>query len=837
MSSSIHNALAELFETYRLVFWYAPESVMQEEREGLSIPGVEILEVEGNEFALKKRALLEAPQQKFLFYAPYEAPDDRDNWLLDVELRGHRFQTDPASLRLQRLQLSYAFKPWMERHLRFFSNKERVERFERLLDPKRDRETEEGLNQKLLAAVFRRSEGALPDLLLAYGGMVTTGKGLRETEHQLQDYGLYDYFWGQVQQHYGYDASKPTAYGFFLELFKGQSPLFPETPGAHEGAILLHQWQDRQSAQEVLSKLSQRIAQDVALEERARQAELKSLLGDRYFEAVEQEVIRRLAEASTGDDLSLKQFRRYHEDRKPAYWYGQYQTFYEAMDHGLKLREQVAQLLEALPGDMALESGPDFYTQTGYEVDQAYRQFIGAYNRLSNNTTLQGLYQRVNQAYIEDWLPRFGRWWQERLEAGSWKNFPVRHLQRRFYEDVIAQMLHHNKRVFVIISDALRYECAQALYARLNNHKRYQARLDYRITSLPSYTQLGMAALLPHHQLRIKEGSDTVLADERSTQGLDNRRAILEAHYGPRATAMMARDMMNKSKEEGRELIKNYDLVYLYHDQIDHTGDQKTSEGQVFEAVDIALEELEKFIGKIYGLNGYNIFLTSDHGFLYQDKEVAEGDFSPDELQGDVWKRNRRYILGAGLQGSRALMHWKGDDFNLNPDMDILIPNGHQRLRVQGAGSRYVHGGASLPEIVTPVLHVRVVKEDTVTPVEVSLIQGSQTISGGILQVRFFQVEPVSESRTPRTLRAWLQAPDGTILSDRFEHKFDMTEPVARQREVAHTFNLLSETADKYNQQEVGLVAEEPIRDTGQGAWRHYRSLTYRIMIFMERDF
>ena len=55
-----------------------------------------------------------------------------------------------------------------------------------------------------------------------------------------------------------------------------------------------------------------------------------------------------------------------------------------------------------------------------------------------------------------------------------------------------------DKRVFVIISDALRFEIANELGAIINNEKRFKAEVSTQLGVLPSYTQLGMAALLPH---------------------------------------------------------------------------------------------------------------------------------------------------------------------------------------------------------------------------------------------------------------------------------------------------------------------------------------------------
>ena len=72
---------------------------------------------------------------------------------------------------------------------------------------------------------------------------------------------------------------------------------------------------------------------------------------------------------------------------------------------------------------------------------------------------------------------------------------------------------------FVIISDALRFESAAELRELILQEDRYTATLNAVLGSLPSYTQLGMASLLPHATLTFEEQSDIVYADGISTQG------------------------------------------------------------------------------------------------------------------------------------------------------------------------------------------------------------------------------------------------------------------------------------------------------------------------------
>lgn len=84
--NKIGQALERLFQRHRIVFWYDAKQELRHEYEALSLPDVQKIELEDNEFGVKHRVLKEEPDQKFLLYHEGKQPDDLDNWLLDVLL-------------------------------------------------------------------------------------------------------------------------------------------------------------------------------------------------------------------------------------------------------------------------------------------------------------------------------------------------------------------------------------------------------------------------------------------------------------------------------------------------------------------------------------------------------------------------------------------------------------------------------------------------------------------------------------------------------------------------------------------------------------------------------
>ena len=85
-NAKIQQALGNLFDKQRIVFWYDTRREFRADFEALSLPDVEKIELANNEFGVKYRVLREQPEQKFLLFTDGPEPEYLANWLLDVQL-------------------------------------------------------------------------------------------------------------------------------------------------------------------------------------------------------------------------------------------------------------------------------------------------------------------------------------------------------------------------------------------------------------------------------------------------------------------------------------------------------------------------------------------------------------------------------------------------------------------------------------------------------------------------------------------------------------------------------------------------------------------------------
>jgi uncharacterized protein (TIGR02687 family) len=484
----------------------------------------------------------------------------------------------------------------------------------------------------------------------------------------------------------------------------------------------------------------------------------------------------------------------------------------------------------------SLAEGFHRYSTTWFRLDQNYRRFIFHYQKSGQTTLFGHLFERVENLYVNNFLLKLNDAWQEQVNKITNWEVPGVDRQIDFYRDQAAAFRRRDQKVCVIISDAMRYEVAEECLSRIRGLDRFDAELKPMLGVLPSYTQLGMAALLTNVGLRIAEDDSTLVFDGDQPTGSGYREKMLaKGRDGDRVATVRSEDLMNLKSDEAKEFFRDHDVIYVYHNQIDVIGDKLATEDRLADAVEDAIQEIVAMVRKLTSANASNVLITADHGFIYQHRALEESDFSVAEVQGDVLARNRRFVLGKDLPATQGMKKFTAADLGLAGDMDILIPNSINRLRVKGAGSRFVHGGASLQEIVVPVIRVGKGRESDVRQVDVQIISsGKSLITSGQLAVMFYQAQPVTDKLQPRHLRAGIYAADGVLISDTHELAFAFMSDNTRERELPRKF-LLSRKADQYNNQDVFLRLDERVGKTSH--FQEYASQRFQLRRGIATDF
>jgi uncharacterized protein (TIGR02687 family) len=826
-NSAVRPHLERWFEKHPVVFWHDPDGQYAADLDDLNLPGVQTIRVANDEYSIKHRLLREKSASKFLVYRSGQVPTGVGNWLLDLELAYGVFTADRTALITQDLGLTGdGMDEVIRAHENFFNAAKRVDSLKALLHPDDDAKK---LQAKLSAVVLGQKEHSLLEVTRTL--LTENAKELHAKYDALADYGLADFYWRGVASIYGYESTSPSIDDLVLWIFRVAIDGFKsDRPGGlHNIQLDFASLRNDRRSQAALAALAKRAARDLGYASTIEDASFRDLVTVDLFEEVDKKIISDLAQAVAKQAVTAREVADVVRARQSSVWIDGYRQLYTAIASASELLAAIGSLNLVV---QSFDDGLERYRREWFRIDQLYRQFVYATRTAEYPKPLEALRDQVEKRYANKFVYALGNAWQQQVDqVDRWRSSVLRS-QTSFYASYVAPLVRDgDKKAVVIISDALRYEIADELGSRIRQEDRFDAALDAVLGVLPSYTQLGMAALLPHSTLRHSADAKTVLADGQPTNNTASRGKILQGVGG---AAIQAEDFKALNADERRELFKANRVLYVYHNRIDATGDKPGTERQVFEAAEDTLRDIVDLVKKLANANATNIFITADHGFLFQDEALAETFFLSTQPQGDDIKViNKRYVLGHGLKANSAFATFDSAQLGLQSDLEVQIPKSVHRLRLAGSGSRFVHGGTALQEIVVPVLGVNKKRRSDTRLVNVEVWPESDKITTGQVVVRLFQSEPVRDKVQPRTLRAGLYVGE-TLISNLVSLTFDQTSDDKRDRYQSARM-LLSQDANDYNNRAVEFRLEEQIPNTSQ--WRVYAKAIYTLKRSFSSDF
>ena len=805
-NKQIETALQRIFheEHARIVFWNDPAREFQNEVPFLDLGAVNLVRLdEGG--ALEVKCLLEKgdPEGKYLLYSPAEEPNYDDDWLLDIRLYSRSFRADRASMLVDELGLS---RQQMRAHLaarrKFFDSRERLVKLKGLVTAEDD---EQALDRKMIAVACRADQPELFTILRTlFSGMAEEAAGLESSPpawEQIEKFDLDTPFWAMVKASFGYEEENPSLRNLLVRMLvsefchqlRGDVPaplkhlVLPKS-GTANVLVCLAQWRDSSSTASRYDLLSAEVAGALDIAGIAADFELEALEGVMTFLVVEKAIVRSLRDRvrATADTLDAQVVGEIVRRRQDGHWAAPNASGADAVPraaiHGAYNALAAAARFFALRNEYRVEfpyaDAADLYhlyVKELFRFDQLYRHFCEAADLAESAgwDLLKPLREDIEAVYCNWYLVRLGIEWGKCLDGGLLEHWHIADVpnQQDFYRKHVLPQLERSdrSRVFVIVSDAFRFEAAQELCARLNGEYRLQAELSTQLGTVPSCTALGMASLLPGKKLAYGK-SGVVMVDGCPTSSLEQRNAILETVGG---MAIKAEELLGLTKEAGRARVADKRVVYIYHNTIDATGDSASTEAGTFAAVRKAINELADLVRfTINNLNGNHVLITADHGFLFSESLPSETDKSKLGVkpEGTVIAK-KRYLLGEELGTYEDALHGKTHNTaGTDGTMEFWTPKGVNRFHFAG-GARFVHGGVMPQEIVVPVITVKHFKspesrdKTKSRQVAVSVLGTNHRITTPRHRFQLLQMESVSERVKPVTLKVAVYEGDSPVTN------------------------------------------------------------------------
>jgi len=631
-------------------------------------------------------------------------------------------------------------------------------------------------------------------------------------------YGAQNAFWVMVAQATGYSEGDDVDLGRFAthimltaatrtmrsEFLVGLDS-FISTPHQSYCYDLVSDWLQSDD-NDGLYQIARFVEYEARLSQRFDNMAVEDLKDTECFPCINECILKHLMKDISDYIINVDAISAVVEKRRTMVWYDAVSCYYEGI---LQVANMQAFFHDHATGFHMAQARQIWktYTTDYYKMDTYYRQFHLCFDRslTVSNEVLDDLFkhvvEKVEGLYNGWFLNQLGTNWSDVCADELAQHGRILEVsqQEQFYRSRVASC---DSRVYVIISDALRYEVAASLTEQLRRETQSKVSLDSVQGIFPTITKFGMAALLPHTKLNVVQkanGGVSVLADGASTE-MPNRDKVLKTAHGA-SVALQYKNIIKMKRADRQALVKGMDVVYIYHDKVDEAS--HTADNLVFPACDDAINEIKNIVCIICNeFGGTRIFITADHGFLYtyspltEDDKVDKTSFN----QQDVEYGRRYALMQQGANPDYLLLVKFVDE---ESGLVAFAPRENVRIKMSGGGLNFVHGGISLQEMVVPVIDYQYLRSSSKTyqrnrekydtkPVTLSLLSATRKISNMIFSLNFYQKEAVGDNRSACNYQLYFTDASGKQIRDVARIIADKTSDNGQDRTFRCSFNLKS---------------------------------------------
>ena len=755
-------------EVRKLVFWYDANAEFVDDVDTMDLVNAKVLHLEpDNQFYTKYFLECVDTMTNYLVYAPFAKPAIRENHLADTIKYSKEFFADRASLLTLDLGIDERYKPVIQHYIKFFGEKKRTQAFYDLeLDTFNRNTIEIALMSVLCKCKTPSYEEVLRTVLTDKVNSAESGRegcaGFEDNPYlaEFKKYDLLDAFWRQAQDVFGYADEKPTLEKFTMTMFVTYvAKVIPaDMPAAWKSFIsfksgnviaFIDNLMNSYIYGDRFDEISKMVYDSLKADAEFRKLPVEALVSCGIFAGIDELLIEWATERLELEDVAAKlgdtSIPQLTKQRRQGHFGKRYANEYFVLQNAWSIISGSQYAPSANLNEMVKN-----YTSELYKMDRYYRYFYFYLDGFEDATRFDRLKELVENIYANEYLAKVCTNWND-LFSTEWES-----LQVTKQPDFFSRNVNYAKdQLVVIISDALRYEVGMTLFEKLQADEKCTATMKTMASTLPSITQYGMAALLPHRSLELTEDY-SVLVDGQKTDTLEQRQAILQK-YKPASRCVQYDDIKNLSVADLRSIFTRQDVVYIYHNQIDARGDKLNTENEVFNACAEAVDEISALIRRLTtSANRSRFIVTADHGFIYRRNKLSESD-KIGSVSGAANVLGRRYLLSAEAVATEGVAATAvGAMMQTKDERMVSYPVGTDIFKAPGSGMNYVHGGCSPQEMLIPLIEVKTEKgyKETTTA-QIALVSLTSKITNLITSLDFVQTDAVSDVVKETTYRIY----------------------------------------------------------------------------------
>jgi hypothetical protein len=441
--------------------------------------------------------------------------------------------------------------------------------------------------------------------------------------------------------------------------------------------------------------MAQEVEDDLGLPEQTKGMSNFGLRDTFSFE--ERFFLGRLADQALSGEI--QEAREIWASRQRSIWLGQENRLAEwtLTARALDLLDAAARL--STPKFPSLESIVRGYAATWREIDRHHREMEQAVNQVQHaHEKLDALVLKARTSYFES-VGALQSEFVRLVEAEGWPTTDGQFLwNQQLFSKVVATLLDGGARVAYFLVDSLRYELGAELEKHLSD--KFKVTLVPVCAQLPTYTEVGMASLMPEAEsalkLVLKEGKLITTLGGAAATAPATRLAYMKSKKGDQCADIELEDLVRRKKLKLSDAVR---LLVVRTRDIDAIAHE--SPRQVLDVIPSLVRQIIHGLAKVADLGFDKAVIATDHGFILFHEQEA-GNLAPRPI-GNWWVEKARCCLGEGQPDSANLV-MKASELGIRGEIShyaaprTLVPYVH--------GQVYYHEGLSLQECVLPCLTV-----------------------------------------------------------------------------------------------------------------------------------
>lgn len=397
----------------------------------------------------------------------------------------------------------------------------------------------------------------------------------------------------------------------------------------------------------------------------------------------------------------------------------------------------------------------EYYSTVFWKLDYHYRKTIEALHALDDNDTpIMSAINAAKRTMDIDYADQVSRLNVEWIKCLSESVSTLKNTKVLKQPAFFASERKPGVKLVVIVCDGMRYELGKDLAEELVKDKRITAEVVPGLAMLPTETKYCKPALFPHDRLDIYDngaGGLQMGVDGKILNGTQEKDQYLKARIEG-ATCVDYPSAVNSTPEYKRNSLYKRPLVYVMHQTLDEENHSNDSFVVIRTCRD-TVTDIARMVKSIHAsYNVYNVIITSDHGFLFNDIVFEEKD--KQKITEEFVERTTRYYLTKSNDNVLNVVKFPWDQVSdMGSELHVAIPVGANRFAMQGGGYKYSHGGASLQEMVIPVVRSNYRHDDTKAKVGITLLTKSPVIVSSRAKIQILQNEAVSANVQKRNIK------------------------------------------------------------------------------------